>query len=409
MKHLVSISVALCSFAIISCTNKLEEYKLKIKVIQLTEATMYDRDVVVDVLFDAEEQNIDTIKTKATKIFLSALDEYKNRKNVPKAVSKFKESILVFPTPKAYFELGNALTDMGGKANLEEAIQSYDVALELNFNPKSTIYYNEARVAYTLSNIIKVDDETYSNWDVDRAVGLLGLAFKEGFYDTVMLKKDARLKNIIYTNEFKSMYLDMEVKKITVNANNIYSFFKKSFPLVEQTFIISADNVDMKDFSQSITYEFAPFIPEMENTSFGREVSHDYFYVAKVNENSNYTAIIYKSVSFYGGEMQPTMAYLATYDNDGDIISKMVFACQCSAEKIKSGKIENSTIYTEDYKRIWEKPIDEVRFEENAVKSRELLSKSEYYIDETGKITPKGGNAADSLITLNNNKNILID
>ena len=70
----------------------------------------------------------------------------------------------------------------------------------------------------------------------------------------------------------------------------------------------------MKDYKESVSFDFVKFVPEMENSSFGRDVSHDYYYVANMGGNENYSAFIYTSESFYGEEMQPVHTVLATYD-----------------------------------------------------------------------------------------------
>jgi hypothetical protein len=88
--------------------------------------------------------------------------------------------------------------------------------------------------------------------------------------------------------------------------------------------------------------------------------------------------------------MQPVTTTLAVYNNQsGLIISRKSIACQCSAEKIRSSIVSNGEIVMEDFKRVWDKPITEVSFEENTVKEYVPVSKGVYAINEQGQIVVK--------------------
>jgi hypothetical protein len=354
-----------------------KEYVAKVKLLTLKEADIYDSEKVYDVIFDAEEQNIDSLKNKSHQLFLQGIDAYKNKKEAAKAVQLFKQSILTFPDAKAYYELGNAKLDVHqGDADLKEAENAYHVARSLNFKPLSMLYYKLACIAN--------QEQKINGFQVS---GNLSQAFYEGFSDTTLLYSDKYLQSFIATDEYKRLMSDILVKnKIKNNPEDLFDVYKKSFPLSNASFEIPLDKVDMKDYKQSISYDFAKFVPEMQNSSFGRDVSHDFIFVAKVQEKSNYTAVLYTSINYYGEGMQPVHTKLVTYDNDGNIISDKLFAGQFSAEKVKVGRIDGDEITLQDYKRIWEQPIDKVPFEENAVEKYELVSKATFRINEEGKI-----------------------
>jgi hypothetical protein len=211
-------------------------------------------------------------------------------------------------------------------------------------------------------------------------------AFYNGFTDTLLLNKDPRFASIINDKEYIMMVVESINKTGGTKSNQLFDIYRNSFPTLTGRFEIPAENVDMKDHKESISYDFAQYIPEMENTSFGRDVSHDFFYVANIGQTSNYTALIYSSINFYGEEMQPVHTTLVTYNKQGEVIAKKLIACQCSAEKIKTVNIDNNKIHIVDYKRIWEQPIDKVSFEENKVTDYDMLAEATFRIDETGKI-----------------------
>jgi hypothetical protein len=73
--------------------------------------------------------------------------------------------------------------------------------------------------------------------------------------------------------------------------DELFQAYVSSFPKVsDEQFAITINDVGLKDHRRSVGYEFVQFIPEMENTSFGRDVSHDFIYVANVRETPFYYA-----------------------------------------------------------------------------------------------------------------------
>ncbi len=398
MKHL-PIYLGLLLFA--GCTHTEKNYVARVKLQTLTAADIFNQDVVSDVIFDSQELQNDSLKNKSRQLFLRGMDVYKNKKDPSGAVELLKQSILTFPDAKTYYELGNALVDSKGSAeNCQQAINAYNVANHLDFKPQSMIYYKMA----TAYNQWRVSDQNIS---VDNVAQRLNQAFAGGFSDTTMMYKDEHLASFVSTPEFTKMYHALDVEKIAKSSTSgLFNMYKKSFQEYKQPYEISFKDFDVNTDRQSVDYEFAKFIPEMQNTSFGREVSHEYFYVAKVAETQAYTALIYSSVFMYGtmDNMQPVTFKLVTYDPDGNIITAKIFAGQFSAEKIKVGKIENNEITLQDYKRIWKKPIDEVAFEDNEVEKYVLQAKATFRLTETGEIMEVSvpANYSDSVVIAKN-------
>jgi hypothetical protein len=386
-----------------SCTKSKKEVVVKVKLLEMSEDKIYDKQLAYDVIFDLEELNSDSLKKESRKLFLKGVDAFKNKKNPTKAVELFKASIVVYPDAKTYYELGNALSSVNHVRDLEEALNAYNVAEHLDFQPISKINYNIAAINYQLFSLSN-DQAEESNfyW---QSISNLRSAIYNGFSDTSEIRKDRRLASIINTSGYKSMVTEIAAEKLKDNSNGLFALYINSYPIANQPYEIPVTSVDMKNHTESISYDFSEFIPEMENTSFGREVSHDYFYVAKIEDNPQYKAVIYSSVSFFEESMQPVRTNLVTYDPNGKIISRKMFACQCSAEKVKKGKIEDGLIIIEDYSRTWAKPIDEVSFEENSVKDYKLIATAKYKIDDSGHIidfeVPK--NYSDSVFFSYNN------
>ncbi|MCW3085374.1 MAG: hypothetical protein JWP12_2740 [Bacteroidetes bacterium] len=397
MKQFPIYYLSLLLFA--GCTSTEKNYVARVKLQTLTTADIFNRNMVSDVIFDSQELQSDSMKNKSRQLFLKGMDLYKNKKDPAGAVALLKQSILTFPDAKTYYELGNALVDCKDAASCQQAIDSYNVASHLDFKPQSMVYYKMA-TAYNLWHQID------QNISLENVTHRLNLAFDSGFADTTMLYADKHLATFINTPEFTKMYHALDLSKIAKSsASGLFAMYKKAFQEYKQPYEISFNDLEGTNDRQSINFEFAKFIPEMQNTSFGREVSHEYFYVAKVAETPAYTALIYSSISFYGMDnMQPVTTKLVTYDADGNIIASRIFAGQFSAEKIKVGKIDNNEITLQDYKRVWKKPIDEVSFEDNEVEKYVLQAKAIFRLTETGEIMEVSvpSNYSDSVVFAKN-------
>lgn len=368
--------------AVLSCGQS-KDYVLKVKLRTLNAESIYDQELVSDVIFDAEEQNIDSLKNRSRALFLQGIDLYKNKQKPKDAIALLKLSITVFPDAKSYYELGNALLDANaGNSSIQEAIKAYEVASYLNFQPESNVHF---RIACAEGAAIRYKNETEKQDNLWKVMSALRSAFSKGFTDTTLLAMDSRISWVTVTPEYRGLVKEIASQKNN-SSNSLFGLFAGSFPEINSRFEITLDKVEMGEYKESISYDFAKFIPEMENTSFGRDVSHDFYYVARLPEAPGYTAVIYSSINFYGEKMQPVHVTLATYDKEGNPISRKLIACQCTSTKVKKCIVENNRITIEDYKRSWEKGIDEVSFDENTITGHVLISKASFRIDESGKI-----------------------
>jgi tetratricopeptide (TPR) repeat protein len=407
-----------CAFlllaGILGCQPR-KNYVVKVKLVKITADDMYNSDAVSDFLFDSEEMNVDSLKNRSHQLFLHGIDLYKNKKDPAAAIEPFRQSILKYPDAKTYYELGCALLDANSNAEREsesqhstgisEAKKSLEMAENLNFQPKYMINYQMACNDY-LENGLEGYDESQGDdeegWP--QCITDLYEAFNNGFTDTAMLRADKRINKVLETKSYKRMYIQAFASKTGAKPQTLFDLYKKAFPQIQQPFEIKPEQVGMGDYKQTISYEFVKFIPEMENTSFGRSVSNDYFYVGRVAETPLYTALIYSSISFMGEEMQPVYTKLVTYTPEGKIIDTRIFACQASIEKIKTGKIENNRITLEDFKRTWKYPIDKVPIDSNKVANYESISKATFILNDSGRIVPVSvpANYHDSTVAVSN-------
>lgn len=385
-----TIPIYLFSLILLSCSETIHETVLKVKIRPFNVEKMYDTEEVENYLFDTKEMDVDSLRDLAREEFLRGIDLFANKKQPDNAITLFKSSIRIFPDAKYYYELGKALISQGvlTVADTKESIDALKVAEHLNFQPKYQVNYNLA-CAYNLLARIETHEgnETYHSWEV---ASNLRDAFLGGYSDTAAMLKDNRLSEFTTGKEFRIMLADVNARKQKDGgANSLFDAFKGAFPQLNGELVIESEMVEMGQYSESISYDFAPFIPEMENTEFGREVSHDYFYVGKLAETPEYVALVYSSVSFWGAEMQPVHTILATYDTKGKLLSRKMIACQCSASKIKIASVKDGQIKVEEINRVWAEPIDKVGFDQNRVEKYDVTATATFAINASGQIENK--------------------
>ncbi|MFL5762957.1 MAG: hypothetical protein ACJ77K_03375 [Bacteroidia bacterium] len=392
-KTITFMVVAAAIIFLASCSGKKVNYIARVKLASLNAEDLFNKWKAYDVMFDSQELKNDTSKSNAQQLFLKGVDQYKNKKNIPEAISLFKKAILSSPNAKFYYELGNALLDSkSGKSAYDDAAKAYEVSEYLGFKPLSMVYYKEACAEYMT--------KPEKNWGT---INYLRQAFNAGFSDTTTLNNDDKISSLTKTDEYRSLLFEVASHGFSQDPTDLFALYINSFPVASQPFEIPLENVGSYG-SQSISYDFAKFVPEMQNTSFGRETSHDFFAIAKVAETPQYVAVIYASVNYYGEEMEPVSSKLVTYDKEGNIISSKLFAAQFSADKVKRGRLDKNELILEDYTRVWKKPIDEVPFDENEVEQYDLIAKAQYLLDDSGKIVEQSvpANYSDSVIPAKN-------
>jgi len=376
MKKYRLLSLAFLSLAF-CCTRIHKRYVVKVQPTQLNDSTLYDADAAQDAIFDAEESGTDSIKNLARKIFLDGVDLYVNKKNYPAAVKQFKRALMVYPTAQAYYELGCALEDLSSSpSSNKEAIAALQVALKLDFKPDYMVTYKIARAE-------AIDPQGYAAYQLNAAARL-------GFSDTSAILKDERFASFVKSPdfvEFKGLVLATAARG---DQHRMFDAFLQNFPdLPASGFTVPREGVAMKNYSRTISYAFHDFVPEMANVSFGRDVSHEFYFVGKLDQTPVYTVVIYTSKGFDVDDMQPVFTYIVTYDKEGKVVASKVLSGQFSAEKLRTARYINGEFTVEDYHCVWEQPIDKVSFDHNKVKQYDLVANATFVVQPDGTITAK--------------------
>jgi hypothetical protein len=349
-------------------TSSADKNKDKEKV-KLQLSSMYNQDTVLYVYQHASEKN-----NAADKQFLSAIDLYRNKKNATGSVDLFKQSILLKPQPKTYYELGNALLD---SKLYEEAITAYKIAELLDYKPLYKLLYNVA-CAYSLSE--KADSAKY----------YLVSAIEFGYVNMNNILKDKDLEFVRDEYDFKS-----EIQRALSGAsdpdklqwNLFYQEFQPvSFPLVlDKTYGEKLPN-------HNITYDFERYVAEMRDSKFSRDVGGEYYYVGRIRNTDTVKTLVYAVKDMVmDAEESPAYYYIASYNDKGKLLDKLLVGGQIKLDDpFRVGTIQaNGDIQITYFKVIYEKDPEVAGYTENKIIENKELNKEYYTIAVDGRFISK--------------------
>lgn len=377
MKVQVILSWCIAVFFIEACGNNATNTVSKVNAplteeeerMQLTEYDLFAGDKIRMYL------KKDTLQgTESNKLFLKALDAYKNKKKFDEAEKGFIASILRYPTAKGYYELGNVYMD---QKQYDNALLAYRMAENLNFEPFSKLLFNIACV-YSC----KKDGEQSGRY--------LEYAVQAGYLNIDNIEKDT---DLAFLREEMPYYYRTHLKRAmngVSNAEQIYYLqFKKRFPLVKVPLTIketvSKTHFDMEN---AISYEYEKFIPEMRDEKFSREVSKGFYYYAKLVETANYTAVVYIIRDEFMGEQAPLTYALVTFDGQGKIIDRLIVAGRENlTEELRTCTINSKLEITIDlFETKFEKDPESEGYYDNPIVSKSKVGTEQFKINTNGTI-----------------------
>lgn len=323
----------------------------------------------------------------AKKKFLEAIDLYKNQNRVFMSLKAFKESLLIYPSEKTYFELGCALAD---NTNYDEALKAFHIAEMMQYSPLSKVMYKIAAV-YGMIKDDRVCSDEYTRVKDSMALHYMQVALQMGYPNPADFSKDKAFDSLRMMNEWQYK----EVIRNAMSGNKdpeklAWDNFKSEFPPLTLPLAINTVWIYQQKYENAIAYDYEKFIPEMRTGKFSREVENEYFYVGKVREDSVYSALMYAGKNMWvldGRGYSPVYIYLVTYSPSGKIIDKMLVGGQkIFTDNFKTMQMkENLNFEVKDYKNIYEKDPEADGYEKNNVKESKLLTTNYYKVNNKGK------------------------
>lgn len=360
-----------CGLLLASCSEEQPREQVEIVKKEFTE-----KDIYVFETASAFAAGVpDSVREDSRKVFLNGIDLYRNKKTPDKAISEFKKAILQCPDPKSYYELGNALMDI---RNYAEAIESYHMAEKMDYNPISKVLYNLA-CAYSVSE------------NGEEALRYVQLAIENGYANSKHLLSDADLAFVRKMPEFSGVY-EEAMSGVSSPEAALFDLYAMSFPQSSFPVLVRAEESQGVKLMNSIAYDFEAFVPEMVNPNFSREVGDEFYYLAKIAETDQYTAVIYAGVQVMY-EKPPVYHILATYNKEGKVLDKLELGgYHYYNDPMRGYSIqEDLSIEVNEYQVVFEKDVEEFGYEDNPISANELLNTRKFKIKENGDIFQTAG------------------
>src|SRR5690606_28963393 len=194
-----------------SCGDPAPETKTtvqtKLKPIEISEDDIFQGNKILAFL-----KNEEKFIKESNNFFLQGLNAFRNERNLDSADYYLRQSIVKEPTAKAYFELGNVYMD---KKKYDEALISYGLAEQLNYEPFSKILYNKACL-YSLKE------------ETELAGKYLEYSIQAGYNNLDHIEKDKDLDELRNTYYFKQA-LKKGMRGMSDAENLFWLQFKKQF------------------------------------------------------------------------------------------------------------------------------------------------------------------------------------
>ncbi|WP_217605276.1 hypothetical protein [Chitinophaga sp. GbtcB8] len=358
------LSLLLLSAVFTACHQTAIHTAANNSAIHLQLSSLYNRDTVKLVLKESAVKH-----KEADKIFLQAIDTYRNKKNPAASITLFKNSILLQPQAKAYYELGNALLDSNEPL---EATNAYTIAELLDYTPLHKVLYNQACAYSRLGHN-------------EKAKYYLVSAIEFGYSNLKNIFNDPDLKNIRDHEGWDFRHIIINAFGGATDPEKLqWNLFCREFEVLDLPVVLDKEYAhNLKD--RYIAYDFERYIPEMRDEKFSREVGNEFYYVGLVKSTDSVRTLIYASREELGDSEADPLYYICSYTTTGNLIQKMLIGGREKLEEpYRIPTIQpNGDVQVTQFKMQYEKDPYRAGFEDNKIIEMKELDK-EYYVLEAG-------------------------
>lgn len=308
-------------------------------------------------------------KNESNRYFMEGLDLLVNKNDPSASIHCFRESIFYYPDERNYQHLFTAYLRSGNGAMADSVSGSLWGRID-----HSECSFNDALVAALGKDTANCMASLYD------AV-MQGFMFKERITEEPLfafLKDNASWEAFLFSN-FSD---DEKLRK------KMFSLFLKPFPDLALPFEINVDSAASFNGDHYINYDFAAFVPGMEEGSFSRDVSNLYMYVGKFR-TQDHIAVIYKTYNMISDTLNPVHTNIMLFDTAGMMVSETELGCFCSPLESKAFVInKDQSIRISTYKTLWEADPLEKGYAGNKVVSRDEIGRTTVVL-ENGQLVLK--------------------
>lgn len=370
MKYIYGI-IAICLISVLTfCTGGKEtvnETVLNNAIpILISDNAMFNADSIAKALENATEVQ----KNEGRKYFLRAMDLLVNEKKALESIVLFKDAIRYFPDGRMFLFLTKAYIELNDIVN---AAKTNEIGFKIGCDPYYELPFNDA-----LINALKKDTAS--------CISSLYEAVNEGFLNKDKIVNEKRFDFIRDHHDYVSMMVNTFNNDAKLKAL-LFKNYLKIIPDLSLPYEESIDSVSNHPGDKYINYDYAVFIPEMEDGRFSRDVTNEYFYVGKIKLENNCHAVVYKTYFAIADTLNPTKTYVITYDSVGTVIDDEVIGCFCSPTTSQAFTItKDFTIESSEYTYKWKNDPIEKGYAGNKIESFEVSKAKQIQLGEGGTI-----------------------
>ena len=311
-------------------------------------------------------------KAESRRLFMTGLDLLANKNDATSSIEYFKEAIYYYPDEKNYLHLFNAY------------LKSNQPALADSVN--STLYYRAEAGQVTFADVSFNSALIFAaRKDTSGCIEYLLDAVQQGFAFKDRVTEEKLFEFLKENQSFQSLLVthfgdDEKIKAVLFKA------FLKSVPELALPYEMVSDSARVFNFDKYIDYDFALFVPGMENSRFSRDVSNEYMIVGKFR-TPNGTGFIYKSYQVIADTLNPVTVNVILYDSLGAVVSQREIGCFCSPLENSGFKLtEDLRLEITTYKINWESDPIEKGYAGNKIVSKEQSGLNIYLISKENTI-----------------------
>lgn len=364
-----SILIVAITCIMVACGNKKSiNNNLDSQTPTLAQTDIFNKDAVNDFIKIANKES----QQEAKKIFLTGVDQYRNRKQLDSAIVSFKNSICIFPFAKTYYELGNVCMD---KNDLKTSIDAYKMAEALEYEPISLVLYNLSCAYSRIEN-------------TELSLKYLQLSIENGYTNLDHIMSDSDLVFVRKDGSFN------ETVQTAMSGNSsseavLFSMYKSHFTKLSMPYKLDEATSQTIDFNKTISYDYDDFVPGMMNAEFSRDVGDEYFYVGILQENEKYVALLFSQAGMWA-EKPPVHTYLVTYQTDkGNLIDvEKIAGMEYYSDSLRTAVIsEDLSVEVKYFIQEWEKNPDDYGYDkDNKRTGLNQVAVKNFRIDANGDI-----------------------
>jgi tetratricopeptide (TPR) repeat protein len=302
------------------------------------------------------------------RIFMGAIDLFRNKGNASGAVSLLLSSLRIYPSAAAYYELGNVYLEKG---DFQEALNAYTMAEKMEYAPLGNLLFQKACC--------------YAELNSDEAYQYLTYAIENGYARGDKVFSNRHFKSLRNDDYLRTVYAEAMAGNGDPEALHWQSY-SRAFPRLQLPFQLDSGSYGRMKAVEIIPFDYETFIPEMRDYKFSRDVGNEFFYVGRLAQSPHFTVVIYGCRS-YEQDGSPIHYMLASFSSKGKLIDKkLVAGAKTFDAPYREARFSNEgEIEIKLYKLAFAKDPEKEGYEENSITGRELLETQLMRADSSGK------------------------